>query len=207
MSGIKGPTRSLLKGIPFDDLDEGFDDGTNCRSLTRGPKPILQHFDELDEEFVYILNEIKALEEDGVSLKDICIVAQTNRLLDDYIQRLLQHNIRPYEIKPNQADDRTFDGVRLATMHRVKGLEFHHVFIAAVNDRVVPHHRALDVDDDVSYDDALTAERCLLYVALTRAKQTAHITSYGNKSTFISEVEKSIAVITRMKSESSALLA
>ncbi|NMB13368.1 MAG: AAA family ATPase [Firmicutes bacterium] len=178
----------LLKGISFDDLDEGYDDGRICQSLTHGAKPIVRDFETLEQEFDYVLEQVCALEAQGTSLKDICVVARTNRLLDDYVRRFLQAGVRTYEIKRSRLDDRSFDGVRIATMHRVKGLEFEHVFVVAANKSILPHPKAIAYEDQVSFTESMTGEKCLLYVALTRAKKSAHITSYGGISEFISEI-------------------
>ena len=70
-------------------------------------------------------------------------------------------------------------------MHRVKGLEFRYVFVAAVNNRIVPLPSAINKTDVVSETESLTSEKCLLYVALTRARQAAYITSYGKASEFL----------------------
>lgn len=70
-------------------------------------------------------------------------------------------------------------------MHRVKGLEFQYVFVAAVNNKVIPLPAAINKTDAVSEAETLTAEKCLLYVALTRAQKGAYITSYGKKSEFL----------------------
>ncbi len=185
---IRKSAFGLLKGISFDDLDEGYDDGRICQSLTHGAKPTVRNFDSLDLEFDYVLEQIHSLEAQGTSLKDICVVARTNRLLDDYIRRFLQAGVRTYEIKRSRLDDRSFDGVRIATMHRVKGLEFEHVFLVAANKDIMPHPKAIAYEDHVSLTESITGEKCLLYVALTRAKKSAHITSYGGISEFVSEI-------------------
>jgi superfamily I DNA/RNA helicase len=75
--------------------------------------------------------------------------------------------------------------VRVVTMHRVKGLEFQYVFVVAVNKRVVPLASAINCEDPVEKSEAITAEKCLLYVALTRAQKSAYITSYGTPSEFL----------------------
>ena len=72
-----------------------------------------------------------------------CVVARTKKLVDDYITLFTRAGIRSYAIKSNKVDDRSFDGLRVATMHRVKGLEFKYVFIAAVNNRIVPLFAAI----------------------------------------------------------------
>lgn len=93
--------------------------------------------------------------------------------------------IRSYAIKRNKVDDRSFDGLRVATMHRVKGLEFEYVFVAAVNNRIIPLPSAINKTDVVSEAESITSEKCLLYVAMTRAQKGVYITSYGKKSDFL----------------------
>ena len=175
----------LLKGIPFDDLDEEYDEGKTCQSLTHGNLPKNQIFNSAAEEIEFLITEIKQLIESGVEPKNICVVARTHRLLDDYVAQFTRVGIRTYEIKRSKLDDRSFDGVRLATMHRVKGLEFLYVFVVAVNKRVVPLASAIIHTDPVTEAETMTAERCLLYVALTRAQKSAYITSYGSPSEFL----------------------
>ncbi|KSV16612.1 DNA helicase UvrD [Dehalococcoides mccartyi] len=176
---------SLLKGISFDDLDEEYDDGRKCQSLTHGMIPIVNNFNNAAEEIEFVIDQLRDLEKQGTSLKNICVVARTHRLLDDYIKQLNQAGIRTYEIKTNKLDDRSFEGLRVATMHRVKGLEFQHVFIVAVNKKIMPLASAINHTDQISEAESLTAEKCLLYVALTRAQKSAYICSYGTPSEFL----------------------
>ena len=92
---------------------------------------------------------------------------------------------RIIDFKRNKVDDRSFDGLRVATMHRVKGLEFKYVFIAAVNNRIIPMPSAINKTDVVSEAESITSEKCLLYVAMTRAQKGVYITSYGRPSEFL----------------------
>lgn len=177
---------ALLNGISFDDLDEEFDLGDKCQSLTHGEKPIIENFNNANEEVDYLLAEIKKLRDNDISLRDICVVARTKTLVDDYIALFTKAGLRAYAIKRNKVDDRSFDGLRVATMHRVKGLEFKYVFIAAANNRIIPLASAINKTDAVSESESITAEKCLLYVAMTRAQKGVYITSYGKKSEFLS---------------------
>lgn len=176
---------ALLSGISFDDLDEDVDLGDKCQSLTHGEKPIIKNFGNANDEFDFILCEVKKLKENGVSLTDICIVARTKKLVDDYIALFTKVGIRSYAIKRNKVDDRSFDGLRVATMHRVKGLEFKYVFVVAANNRIVPLSSAINTTDAVSEAETTTSEKCLLYVAMTRAQKGVYITSYGRPSGFL----------------------
>lgn len=176
---------ALLKGISFDDLDDGIDDGTKCQSLTHGNRPAVKEFRTEDEELDFIDNEIRRLQENGVELRNICVAARTRKLVDHYLSSLTERGFRVFEIRPNKTDDRSQDGIRVATMHRVKGLEFQYVFVAAVNDGVVPLRAAIRHTDPVTEEECMTGEKCLLYVALTRAQKGAYLCSYGRKSEFL----------------------
>ena len=182
---IRKAAFALLNGISFDDLDDDFDTGDRCQSLTHGKAPQVNRFANANEEFDFILKEIKGLVDSGVSAKNICVVARTHKLLNDYISQLTVNGIRCYEIKGNKADDRGLDGIRVATMHRVKGLEFQYIFIVAANKRIIPLASAIDHTDSVSEQETMTAEKCLLYVALTRAQKSAYVSGYGQMSELI----------------------
>ena len=99
---------------------------------------------------------------------------------------MLFRSVRSYAIKRNKIEDRSHDGLRIATMHRVKGLEFKYVFITAVNNRIIPLQSAINNTDAISKAESIASEKCLLYVAMTRAQKGVYITSYGKKSDFLS---------------------
>jgi len=176
---------AVLKDIPFDNLDDEYEAESLCQSLTHGDYPRIMNFKTAGDEYDYIIKEITALTSSGVQMKDICLVARTHSLLNEYKRALPNAGIRVYEIKRSKLDDRSFDGIRVATMHRVKGLEFLFVFIVAANNRVIPLAGAIADYDVTSKKDSITSEKCLLYVALTRAQKAAYITSYGAKSEFV----------------------
>ena len=175
----------LLKGISFDDLDEAYDDGDNCQSLTHGEVPQIKRFNTPEEELEFLVNEIRTLEAAGVPQKDICIVARTHKMIDAYKDGLRANGIVSFEITTNKVDDRSRNEVRIATMHRVKGLEFNYIFAAGVNNKALPNAVRSDFSDDVSLEEFKTEEKCLLYVALTRARVGAYVTCYGKMSSLI----------------------
>ena len=176
---------ALLNGISFDNLDDETDLDERCQSLTHGDIPVVEHFNDADAEFNFILGNIEKLISSGVSLSDICVTVRTKKLADAYIEKFANAGIKSYSIKKSRNDGREYDGIRIATMHRVKGLEFKYVFVAAVNNRVVPLLSAISKVDTVSERESLTSEKCLLYVAITRAQIGVYITSYGRASEFI----------------------
>ena len=69
-------------------------------------------------------------------------------------------------------------GVRLATVHRVKGLEWPHVIVLSATEGLMPHRLASDVEE----------ERRVFHVALTRGSESVLVIADGPKSPFISEM-------------------
>lgn len=62
-------------------------------------------------------------------------------------------------------------------------------YLAAVNDGIVPLDKVMNsASDDLDREEKEKAERCLLYVAITRAQKGAYVLSYGRPSTFISNI-------------------
>ena len=68
-------------------------------------------------------------------------------------------------------------GVRLATVHRVKGLEWPHVIVLSATEGLMPHRLAADIEE----------ERRVFHVALTRCSESVLIVADGPKSPFITE--------------------
>ena len=63
--------------------------------------------------------------------------------------------------------DEGADAIKLMTLHAAKGLEFPCVFLAGVEDELLPHSRALVDDPDGGEEE----ERRLFYVGVTRARE------------------------------------
>ena len=147
--------------------------------------PQVQEFKTSEAEIDFIVKEIKRLAINGVTLSDICVVTRTNRLLDIYGQLITDNGITCRKISRKESDDRSRGGVRLATMHRVKGLEFQYVFVVAANDKIIPLQSAIQFSDSAAQEESITSEKCLLYVAMTRAQKAVYITGYGKLSPFL----------------------
>jgi UvrD-like helicase C-terminal domain len=146
-----------------------------------GPRPEIHRFGSRDEELHYVGERVKEL----VGLRPaehVCLVARTHKLLKDDYQPMLT----ALGIKSTLLDQRgEGQGVRLATMHRVKGLEFPAMILAGINARYMPLPVPALPDDPATKADHEDRERALLFVAATRARDLLVVTSWGTASPFL----------------------
>lgn len=101
-------------------------------------------------------------------------------------------------------EDDTKDKVTLMTCHAAKGLEFKHVYVVGVEEELLPSAMSMSSIDEVE------EERRLLYVAMTRAKETCVLTyaktRFRNGQTVQSRPSRFLSEIGRkfVKTESSS---
>ena len=81
------------------------------------------------------------------------------------------------------------DAARVGTMHRMKGLEFQAVAVIGVADGVVPAPAAVTPaeTDPLAHAQDLQRERCLLFVACTRARDHLYVSYSGSPSPFLAQ--------------------
>ena len=151
---------NLLAGSAIDDLDGGSDDNNGIRSLTRGPAPVLERFDTQKEQIAFLARYLATLQTSGEALRAVCVVSRTTGERDAIKKHLLARDIEVEVIDRDAIDDAAHVGVRLATMHRVKGLEFERVVMASMNEGLVPLSVAIaGKGDDTARESAETEER------------------------------------------------
>ena len=159
---LKNWATGLLRGLSFDDLDAGTDDDQGVRSLVHGEPPVLKTCANETALAEAISEHVKQLmASDQAKPESICVVAGTHRELDEYQKYLKRVCPAFHQIEPGKPEDSATPSLRLATVHRVKGLEFDHVILAGKVDE-------MDAVDETS--ERFRQKRALLYVAATRAR-------------------------------------
>ena len=176
---------ALLEGRDFDDLDGGRDTQKGYRSLLRGQPPRLEGFATFEKEAEFLAAYLKELQSSGEPLQNVCLAARTKALLEKYRSALEENGIKSVVVKADTAEDRRQDGVRLATMHRVKGLEFDRMIIAGAG--ALPHKFVHETDDPTEARERDTMERSLAYVAATRARTHLLVTWNGERPEMLEE--------------------
>jgi len=175
----------VLDGLSVDDLDGGADPLDGYRSLMHGDLPERRQFSTIEEETDWLRESVEALQVEGLQTQDMCIVARTVSLVDAYASGLKRLGVGVKVISRRQPDHRSEPGVRLATMHRVKGLEFKAVFMAGLNRGVVPLEGALHSQDPVESQLRVANERSLFHVAATRAVKRLFLSCSGSPSEYL----------------------
>jgi len=173
---------SLLDGRSLDDLEGGEDDLKGYRSLLRGQEPRLEGFGSFDEEADFLVAFLKEIESKGERLKDVCLVVRSRALLERYREALAGRGLPLVKLEAGGPENRDEDGVRTATMHRVKGLEFDRMILAGVCEDIVPPKSWREHEDPPMMNELETRERSLIHVAATRARTHILVTWYGEPS-------------------------
>tara|TARA_R110002072_G_scaffold211501_4_gene369086 strand:- start:8715 stop:10838 length:2124 start_codon:yes stop_codon:yes gene_type:complete len=174
----------ILDGVKVDDLDGGEDTQIGYRSLMHGPEPQIMTFGSFSEQSKAIVD---FLESNELALEGSCVVARTNKEVDFIASELEELGISTLKIDGRAGHTEKTGKLNIATMHRVKGLEFDYVFLASANGGLVPLDYVLDTaGDDVTRRQKEDEERALVYVTLTRARKQAFVYSYGSLGKFFS---------------------
>ena len=153
---------ATLEGCEIDDLDEGSDEIKRYKSLSHGESPKVLDFEHLDE----ALNSLPAIVNAGLAEgRSVCVMVPTKNDAKTVQGTFHRDGIATTILGPDKRDRPDSNAVRIATMHRAKGLEFDEVVL------LVP--RKIETNQARSE----TAKR-LKYVAITRAKKVATVIQY-----------------------------
>jgi SOS regulatory protein LexA len=153
----------------------------------QGTYPVYKAFRAEMDQASFLATEIQR-QKKRHSLGDMAIVCR----FKSQLQRL-QTMLAGKGIASNQFTEKDVrfdsDSVKLITMHSIKGLEFPVVFIAGLDEKVMPY--LPDPDEEEKHNDEIQ-ERKLFYVGMTRATESLFLTSSARPSRFIADIEPSL---------------
>ena len=175
---------NMLRGMPINDLDGESETLSGYHSEFHGPPPEVRVFDRANEEVQYVADTIEAwLSKDGLAYDNVAVVARTRNALAPFEDALNARGIQTQGMKSSGRSG----GVIVDTMHAAKGLEFTRLAVVSVDADLVPLKPVLDKLEPGSelHEAAELRERCLLYVACTRARDMLLVTSSGTPSIFL----------------------
>lgn len=167
----------IQKGYEYDDLDDNRNLAQESVCTIDGEVVSVRGYDSAKEEAIAVISDIKRRMINGCDLRGICIVSRDNRRKEFYVHRLTEEGIPFLRLDNSQGDDYYIDGVRICTMHRVKGMEFDSMYVVSVDADKLPSKKEYDDPNNgaTERNDILKREANLLSVSLTRARKSAWI--------------------------------
>lgn len=178
-------SHAVLSGEQIEDLDEGPATLAGFRSEIHGQEPELVGADTKTEELQSLVAKVRTWLEADVRPDEIGIAARSGPLAQDAARALRRAGIEAcYLTRENGPVE---GQVQMMTMHRMKGLEFRCVALIGVGEQQLP---ALSLvrsveDDELAHLHDLQRERCLLFVACTRAREELYLSWHGTPSPFL----------------------
>ncbi|SCE87572.1 UvrD/REP helicase N-terminal domain-containing protein [Micromonospora matsumotoense] len=176
----------VLVGAQVDELGgDGEDNLTGYRSLLHGRRPQAQGHPTPQAEGAALAQRVGEWLGQGVRPGEIAVCARFTTTLRGMHDELTAAGIPTAWVRDQPGAD--VDGVRLATMHAMKGLEFRCVAMVGVNAKAVPFAKEVTPAevDQVQHDNDLLRERCLLFVASTRAREDLYASWSGTPSPYL----------------------
>lgn len=185
---ILGWSLGLLRGEPIDDMEGGLDSIAGCKSYVRGQPPTLNGHQNAEAEAKFVAASVKDWINSGITPSEIGIAVRAKWLTSKIEHALKAVGFDSVDLAKATDGD---DAVRVGTMHRMKGLEFRCMCVAGVGAKVMPAANAVTPieDDKQTHRQDLERERCLLFVACTRAREELLITWHGEPSPFLTALE------------------
>jgi superfamily I DNA/RNA helicase len=164
-------------------LDDENDTLLGYRSPLHGRRPKVVGARTREAEYDALVRQVTAWREEAIEPHAIGIAARSGQILRAAGAALEAAGIKTLSLS---AKSRT-NAVRIGTMHGMKGLEFQAVAVIGVADGIVPAPSAVTPkeDDPVAHAQDLQRERCLLFVACTRARDHLYLSYTGSPSPFL----------------------
>ena len=183
-----------IREMKLPDLESHLDGEARIRILDFGN-------DEAERDFI-----LREIEDGDEELGDIFVLARTNRILLELSQvmksRGIAHVVRSDDSAGgrSQVAGRREEGVTLATVHAIKGLEAKKVFVIGAGEMNFPckasDHPVVEMVKMDDYDRE-EEERRLFYVAVSRAKEELIITHTKKPTYYITSAMRKLVVGSR----------
>ena len=173
----------LLGAEPVAGLDGEADSLVGYRSPMHGQRPQLRRAGTRQEELVFLTERIRSWLAAGIEPHAIGVAARSASLARQARDALNADGITTVALGGQGGKK----AVRAGTMHGMKGLEFQAVAVIGVEQGQVPALAAVTAEDEdaVAHAQDLQRERCVLFVACTRARDHLYVSYAGEPSVFL----------------------
>lgn len=177
--------RAIRRNIELHDLENNLnlsiEQTTRCLNL-------------LITEFLNINKEVKLLEGISQIKKIFDAVFKVHHTSFDELESILDPvEISQWTLRKYLETLSGLNGIQITTIHQSKGLEYDAVILVNINENKIPFQRCIDNNKWVYEpltEENLEAGRCLLYVAMSRARIKLDILHTFKPSLFINIIER-----------------
>ncbi|MFB4309193.1 UvrD-helicase domain-containing protein [Actinomadura sp. GTD37] len=171
----------LLGLSPAQGLDDSADTLDGYRSPIHGRRPAVKAYPDPDAEMNGLVAQIRGWLDDGVEPSAIGVAARYGWVARKAAKRLKAEGVAAYQV-PGKSP-----GVQVGTMHRMKGLEFRCIAVIGADEKSLPAAKAITPEDEdpKAHAQDVQKERCLLFVASTRARDHLYVSYAGAPSPFL----------------------
>ncbi|QDI71349.1 DNA helicase UvrD [Streptomyces calvus] len=176
----------ILSPVTVEDLaGDGSDSLTGYRSLLHGRRPHVDGYGTEQAEVAAVVKRVEGWISQGIRPSEIGVCTRFNVLLDKVYDKLSAAGVPVARVRDTPGPQ--VEGVRLSTMHAMKGLEFRCVAVLGVTAGAMPFSREVTPAsvDALQHESDLLRERCLLFVACTRAREALAVSWSGEPSPFV----------------------
>lgn len=176
-----------LLGPEVSDVDGNSEERRGTVSVFNGPAPLIQAFDDQDQEAQGVANWLTARSKEGVAPHEIGVFVRSDAELDRARAAVALAGL-PSRLLDEHVE--TVSGqVSICTMHLAKGLEFRAVAVMACDDEIIPLQSRIETAaDEADLLEVYNTERHLLYVACTRARDQLLVTSVEPASEYLDDL-------------------
>lgn len=182
---------ALLHGRPVAELadDSHHETLLGYRSALHGQGPETYAAPSQGAELEALVTRVRGWLDSGIPSAEIGVSARFNKTCDQAAEALRAAGVPAVRLRGDA--EVAADAVSIGTMHGFKGLEYRCVAVIGVHDGALPFPKAVtpsDVDC-LQHEADLLAERCLLFVACTRARDGLYVSWSGRPSRFLLEAD------------------
>lgn len=179
--------RSWTDTLLPDEIHDGDSNGESRRntiSIFDGAVPCIKALESQRDETKFVADTLSSFISQGMKPGEIGIFVRSRleiqRAQKAAAQAGLQSDVLDEYMQPDEGR------IAVGTMHQAKGLEYRAVIVMACDENVIPSAERIDTMAELSdFEEILTTERYLLYVACTRAREYLLVTGVKPVSEFL----------------------
>jgi UvrD/REP helicase N-terminal domain/UvrD-like helicase C-terminal domain len=177
----------LLGTEPVTGMDGEVDSLAGYRSPVHGAPPRLRVAANRSQEFGWLAEQVRSWLALGIEPSAIGVTARSADLVREAREALKAAGIVTTPLSARGGAQAVMAG----TMHAMKGLEFQAVAVVGVERGLVPEPATItaESEDPVAYGQDMQRERCVLFVACTRARDHLSVSCTGEPSPFLAPVQ------------------